>query len=91
MGLEAEMAPRSARAMGSVQAAFDLMRPILHEGRGRTWGFAQYLLCPALIEVSALALRRRGATRRIGIAGLLVAMAAGALMLRRDYWGSLGW
>ena len=54
-----------------------------------TVGLAQYLLVPALLVMSIVVIVRDGARR--GLPGLVVALAAGVLMIYRSYFSSLGW
>lgn len=59
-----------------------------------SWGLLQYVLVPASLVVAFSLVLAAGAsrfTRLLGGAGLCVAVAAGALMLYRQYYASLGW
>jgi len=73
------------------------MRSDIHRQQARnslrelleTAGLAQYLLVPALLVMSIVVIVRDGPRR--GLPPLVMALAAGVLMIYRSYFSSLGW
>jgi hypothetical protein len=59
-----------------------------------TWGLLQYLLAPASLCLGLsllLGARANRPARLLGGAGICISLAAGALMLHRQYFSILGW
>jgi hypothetical protein len=58
-----------------------------------SWGLLQYLLCPLAVVMSLLLMVKRQGIHHLVVGGfcMLVSLTAGAFMLYRQYFTSLGW
>jgi hypothetical protein len=58
-----------------------------------SWGLLQYLICPLAVVMSLLLVLKRKGIPHLVVGGfcMLVSLTAGAFMLYRQYFTSLGW
>ena len=94
----AEDAPLPPDAQRQVEARVQRQIPVNRANNAlravvESWGLLQYLLCPLAVVMSLLLVLKRQGIHHLILGGfcMLVSLTAGAFMLYRQYFTSLGW